>query len=88
VIQLCKENEVVFVCLPPNSPDKLQPLDVGVFGPLKAAWRRVLTSYKLKHPSQVGIPKVDFPHLLKTLMETADPGQHLPSAFNRQGSID
>jgi hypothetical protein len=87
VINLCKQNEIVFVCLPPHSTDKLQPLDVGVFAPLKAAWRQVLTTYKLKHPNQVGIPKVDFPHLLKTLMETADPGQHLPAAFNRHESI-
>jgi hypothetical protein len=35
MIQLCKQNEIVFVCLPPNSTDKLQPLDEGVFAPLK-----------------------------------------------------
>jgi hypothetical protein len=60
---------------------------MGVFAPLKAAWRQVLTNYKLKHPNQVGIPKVDFPNLLNTLIETANPGQHLPAAFNRHGSI-
>jgi hypothetical protein len=60
---------------------------VGVFAPLKAAWRQVLTTYKLKHPNQMGIPKVDFPHLLKTLMETAEPGQDLPAEFNRHKSI-
>ena len=44
-----------FVCLPPNSTDKLQPLDVSVFGPLKSAWREVLTDYKKKHPKNVNI---------------------------------
>jgi hypothetical protein len=48
VIQLCKENDILFVCLPPNSTDKLQPLDVGMFAPLKAGWRRVLTEYKVR----------------------------------------
>ncbi|CAG5055512.1 unnamed protein product [Parnassius apollo] len=31
----------------------LQPLDVGVFRPLKAAWRAELQNYKIKHPSLV-----------------------------------
>jgi hypothetical protein len=48
VIELCKLNNIQFVCLPPNSTDKLQPLDVGVFAPLKAAWRTVLTEYKAR----------------------------------------
>ncbi len=43
VINLCRQHNISFVCLPPNSTDKLQPLDVGVFAPLKAAWRKVLS---------------------------------------------
>ncbi len=31
----------------------------------------------------VGIPKTEFPGLLKALMETANPGQHLPAVFNK-----
>jgi len=85
VIELCRANDIVFVCLPPNSTDKLQPLDVGVFAPMKAAWRRVLTEYKENHPKQAGVPKTDFPRLLKKLMDTANPGQHLPAAFEKCG---
>jgi hypothetical protein len=32
VIQSCKTNQIEFVCLLLNSTDRLQPLDVGVFG--------------------------------------------------------
>jgi hypothetical protein len=32
VISLCRENNIEYVCLPPNSTDKMQPLDVGIFG--------------------------------------------------------
>jgi hypothetical protein len=85
VIQACKANQIEFVCLPPNSTDKLQPLDVGVFGPLKAAWRVILTEYKGRHPSQVGIPKTDFPRLLATLLERTNPAQYMPAAFDRCG---
>jgi hypothetical protein len=59
VIELCREHNIAFVCLPPNSTDKLQPLDVGAFAPLKAAWREILTSYKQSHPNQVSIFKND-----------------------------
>jgi len=85
VIELCRANDIVFVCLPPNSTDKLQPLDVGMFAPMKAAWRRVLTEYKENHPKQAGVPKTDFPRLLKKLMDTANPGQDLPAAFEKCG---
>jgi hypothetical protein len=85
VIEACRRNNIQFVCLPPNSTDKLQPLDVGVFGPLKAAWRSILTAYKQQHPSQVGINKTDFPGLLNKLLEKAKPGQHLPAAFEKCG---
>jgi hypothetical protein len=29
VIQICREQDIEFVCLPPNATDKMQPLDVG-----------------------------------------------------------
>jgi len=42
VIDSCKKNNIEFVCLIPNSTDKLQPLDVGVFRGMKSHWRTVL----------------------------------------------
>lgn len=35
--EYCKANNIVPHCLPPHSSDLDQPLDVGVFGPLKKA---------------------------------------------------
>jgi hypothetical protein len=83
VIQACKDHDVQFVCLPPNSMDKLQPLDVGVFGSVKKAWRAILTEYKTGHHTQVGIPKTDFPRLLAKVLERCNPGQYLLAAFDR-----
>ncbi len=34
VINLCRENNIAFVCLSANLTDKMQPLDVGLFGPI------------------------------------------------------
>jgi hypothetical protein len=58
---------------------------VGIFGPLKSAWRAVLKEYKDLNPSQAGIPKTDFPRLLEKTLKRADPGKHLPAAFEKCG---
>jgi hypothetical protein len=87
VIAACRANNIAFICLPPNATDKLQPLDVGVFGPLKKAWRAILTSYKEKHPKEAGINKCHFPALLKKLLNEAKPGRHLPAAFKKCGLV-
>jgi hypothetical protein len=36
VIELCKQHNIQFVCLPPHSTDKMQPLDVWVFSSMKS----------------------------------------------------
>ena len=46
VIELCGENNIEFVCLPPNATDKLQPWDVGLFAPMKSYSRKQLQKYK------------------------------------------
>lgn len=38
LIQSARENGVILLCLPPHTTHKLQPLDVGVFGPFARAW--------------------------------------------------
>jgi hypothetical protein len=37
-IDLAEENNIIVLCLPPHTTHKLQPLDVGVFGPFQRAW--------------------------------------------------
>lgn len=52
IIEACRKNNIVFVCLPPNSTHLMQPLDVAGFSSLKAAWRSELLAFKLKHPRE------------------------------------
>ena len=87
VLQACKELNVRFVFLLKNSTHLTQPPDVVFFKPMKSAWRKILTDYKLKHCTQSTIPKNDFPLLLKTLydeMETTSQ-QHLKNGFETCG---
>ncbi len=47
---VCKEHNIELVCFPPNSTDKMQPLDVGCFSPLKVGWRKHLDNYQGEDP--------------------------------------
>ena len=66
--------------LPSNTTHILQPLDVGVYGPLKKAWKRILAEYKLK--TRTGnIGKVEFPKLLQQLWGRSFKPEHLMGGF-------
>ncbi len=81
VINLCGENDIEFVCFPPNSTHKLQPLDVGFFGPMKKAWRRIIMEKSDKNPDFRPLDKTKFPRVLKQLLDSLRPEELLPSAF-------
>jgi hypothetical protein len=38
----CEENTTISLCMLPHTSHLLQPLDVGVFGPLKRAYRKLI----------------------------------------------
>lgn len=85
VIELCKKHNIEFICLPPNSTDKLQPLDVGFFGPMKYAWKRLLREELEKDPTAKVLAKPEFPRMLKELVMELKPAEHLPKAFEKTG---
>ena len=37
---LAFDNSIILYSLPPKTTHKLQPLDVGIFGPLQVAWTK------------------------------------------------
>ena len=43
VLEACKQHNIAFVSLPPNSTHLTQPLDVAFFRPMKIAWWQILT---------------------------------------------
>jgi hypothetical protein len=40
--QICRENDIIPICMPAHSSHLLQPLDVGCFSPLKRAYGRLI----------------------------------------------
>ena len=85
VIQTCKKENIDFVCLPANSTDNTQPLDVAYFGPLKGACRKQLTTYSDQDPSAKAMDKTKFPGMLKEVMESVDAKRLLQSGFKKCG---
>lgn len=51
-LNLAKENGVTILTVPPHSTGKLQPLDVGVFGPFKTAYNKAVDSWMMRNPGQ------------------------------------
>ena len=58
-INRAAEEDIIVMCLPPNSTHKTQPLDKGPFSPLKVAWKEECHSFLLKNPEKV-ISKFSF----------------------------
>ena len=86
LITKARENDIHMFVLPPHSSHQLQPLDVGIFSPFKAA----LSSecHKLMH-SQVGrqITKDDLPSLIANAYNASLTVPNLMSAFRKTGVV-
>jgi hypothetical protein len=83
VLKACREMNIRFVLLPPNSTHLTQPLDYSYFGPLKREWRLILRNWKLKNRGVV--PKTTFPSLLKKLIDNVSHEANLRSGFRACG---
>ena len=71
--QFCAENEIIMLCLPPNTSHALQPLDQGVFRQLKVKWKAILKQWFQESCLQK-VDKLVFPVLLKKLCSELRPG--------------
>ena len=84
LIKLSQESNVHLMLLPSNTTHVLQPLDVGVYGPLKQAWKKILAQHKF-NTRAANIGKEDFPMLLAQLWEASFKPSHLVGGFRETG---
>ncbi|CAF4483235.1 unnamed protein product, partial [Didymodactylos carnosus] len=68
-IELTTENDIVLLCLPPNSTRILQPLDVAFFKPIKQKYREILDEY-YQTSQHNDISKKVFPTLINKLFQS------------------
>ena len=84
VIRACRDNEIRFTTLIPNSTHMLQPLDIAVFRPLKRLWRKVLEDWRRDSRSRKCLTKACFPDKLKKVFSLLKPSQII-SGFRGTG---
>ena len=84
LIKKARDLKIHLFCLPPNTTHILQPLDVGVFGPVKSTWRKILKQYKIRTRAANNTKEV-FPSLIKELWDESVTPQHLQGGFKSAG---
>ena len=67
-IEFCVQKRIILLCLPAHTTHILQPLDVGVFGPLSTAYKNSLHEMT-RFGAGYAIDKIDFLQLLKPARE-------------------
>ena len=78
VVDIAVQNNTELLCLPAHTSSILQPLDVGVFKGVKAAWRKCLCDY-YDQTRYCNVDKRAFPSLLKQVIESG--------AFSRANAV-
>lgn len=89
-IKLCREKDIHFVFLPPNSTHVTQPLDVAFFRPMKMAWRQLLDNWKKTDGrSLTSVPKGCFTRLLRLLIEKIkdNSAKNIEAGFRETGIV-
>jgi hypothetical protein len=80
----CKDNQIILYCLVPHSSHLTQPLDVGVFGPMKCAYRKNVTAWQLQHPDQIPT-KHSFPAIFKKAWKDSAIPSNAAKGFKHAG---
>ncbi len=83
--ELCKENNIYTLCMPPHSSHLLQPLDVGCFSPLKRAYSREVESLIRHHINH--ITKLEFLPAFKAAFDQSFTLANISSAFRGAGLV-
>ena len=83
-INKAAEEQVLVFCLPPHSSHKTQPLDKGIFSPLKRAWREACHNYTLSHPDKV-VTRFQFSSLFGQAWAQAMTPQNIMAGFKVTG---
>jgi hypothetical protein len=79
----CEENAIICLCMPPHTSHLLQPLDVGVFGPLKRAYGKLVEGMMVAGNNHIN--KEDFLHLYPPAREMIFNHKNICSGFAGAG---
>ena len=83
--EICKENNIYTLCMPPHSSHLLQPLDVGCFSPLKRAYSREIEALIRHHINH--ITKLEFLPAFMVAFDRSFTTANICSAFQGAGLV-
>lgn len=83
--EFCNENGIILIALLPNSTHITQPMDVGIFFPLKSLWKKRRASWEIKNDGII-FQNFHFAPLLKEVIDELKLTATLfPNAFRTCG---
>ena len=84
LVEEAQDKGIVLYTFPPHTTHLLQPLDVGVFGPLKHVWSQILKEFKLETLA-AKVDKHAFPSLVAKMWPRVLLPEHLIGGFRGAG---
>ncbi|KAJ8877763.1 hypothetical protein PR048_022218 [Dryococelus australis] len=84
ILELADKNDVHIGTLPSHTMHLLQPLDVGLYKPLKSNWKKELDAFMHSHPGEKP-NRVDFSSLLTTAWLSTFIPQTIINSFRKTG---
>ena len=83
-VEYAKVNGVVILTIPPHTSNKLQPLDVSVFGPFKAYFGKQVQNWMVSNPGKI-LSIYDLPKLACDAWDAATTPSNIKSGFLKCG---
>ena len=84
VLKFAMEHQCIILCLPPHTTHETQPLDVGIFAPLKVQWGRVCHNFYQKNPGKI-VNKFNFNTLFSEAWYGAVTSVNIMAGFRKAG---
>ena len=84
-IDYATKNRIILAIFPPHSTHTLQPLDVGLFGPLASAYSSELSSHHSASQGLLPVKKADFYGLFKLAYAKSFTESNIISSFEATG---
>ncbi|GLV31395.1 hypothetical protein CBL_10774 [Carabus blaptoides fortunei] len=83
-IEKCRNNGVIMVTLPPHTSNRLQPLDISNYGPLKIYLAQEMDRWMTNHPGK-RITDYDMAPILKNAYMKAFTPSNIKKGFEKSG---
>lgn len=83
-INYAKENGIIYLSFPPHTSHRLQPLDVGVFGPFKSKLKTAFNNWHIMNPGKA-VSIYNIPKLVKIAYFESFTAKNITSGFRAPG---